>query len=178
MRDDIQEILFDERMIEEKVQDIAGRISRDYAGKELVLICILKGAVVFTADLIRRLTVPVTVEFVQAASYGASTTSSKTILMKKDLDADIKGKHVLLVDMIIDTGQTLDHLFTLLRERGPASMQAVALLDKRARRTLPVPVAYAGFEIPDAFVVGYGADYGEKYRNLPCVAVLKPPVSR
>jgi len=174
MRDDIQEILFDERRIEEKVRDLAGRISRDYAGKELVLICVLKGAAIFTADLMRRLTVPVTVEFVQAASYGASTTSSETITIKNDLDADIKGKHVLLVDTIIDTGETLNHLFTLFRERGPASIQAVALLDKKARRSIPVPIAYSGFEIPDAFVVGYGTDFGGKYRNLPYVAVLNP----
>jgi len=172
--DDIQSILFDEETINEKVREIAGRISRDYAGKELILVCILKGAAVFTADLMRRLTLPVTVEFVQAASYGASTTSSKTITMKKNLDVDIKGKHVLMVDTIIDTGGTLNHLFALFRERGPASLKAVALLDKKARRTIPVPIAYSGFEIPDAFVIGYGADYGEKYRNLPYVAVLKP----
>jgi hypoxanthine phosphoribosyltransferase len=174
--DDIQAILFDEQTIDEKVQEIAGRISKDYAGKELILICILKGAAVFTADLMRRLTLPVTVEFVQAASYGASTTSSKTITVKKDLDTDIKGKHVLLVDTIIDTGQTLYHLFAMLRERGPASLKAVALLDKRTRRTIPVPIAYSGFEITDAFVVGYGTDYGGKYRNLPYVAVLKPSI--
>ena len=174
MRDDIQTILFDEQAVDEMVRKIAGSISKDYAGKELVLVCILKGAAVFTADLMRRLPLSVTVEFVQAASYGTSTTSSKTITIKKDLDTDIKGKHVLLIDTIIDTGETLNHLFTLLGERGSANLKAVVLLDKKTRRTIPVPVAYSGFDIPDTFVVGYGMDYGEKYRNLPYIAVLKP----
>lgn len=166
------EILFDEAAIAGKVRELAGRISRDYAGKELVLVCILKGAAVFTADLMRGITIPVSVEFLQAASYGASTTSSRNIMIKKDLDCDIEGKHVLLVDTIIDTGETMYFLLKKFADRRPASLRAAALLDKRCRRMVDVPVAYIGFEIPDTFVVGYGMDYGERYRNLPSIAKL------
>jgi hypoxanthine phosphoribosyltransferase len=167
------EILIDEAAIAGKVGELALRISRDYAGKELVLACILKGAVVFTADLLRRITIPVSVEFLQAASYGQSTTSSRNIVIKKDLDCDIAGKHVLLVDTIIDTGETLAFLLKKFAERKPASLRAAALLDKRCRRSVYVPVAYIGFEIPDTFVVGYGMDCGDRYRNLPSIAELK-----
>ncbi len=169
---EIQETLFDEQTISEKVRELADQISKDYAGKDLVLVCILKGAAVFSADLLRHISLPVTAEFVQAASYGASTTSSRTIIIKKDIGTDIKGKHVLLVDTIIDTGDTLDCLFKKFSERGPASLKIVALLDKRSRRIVDVPIAYLGFEIPDKFVVGYGMDYGEKYRDLPYIAVV------
>lgn len=172
--EDIQEILFDEQTIIEKVQEIAVRISEDYAGKEIVLICILKGAAVFTADLMRRLTLPVTVEFVQAASYGASTTSSKKIAVENDGEIDISGKHVLLVDAIIDTGKTMDCLFKKFGARNPATLNAVVLLDKKSRRTAEITMSYIGFEIPDKFVVGYGMDHGEKYRNLPYITALKP----
>jgi hypoxanthine phosphoribosyltransferase len=170
---DVQEILFDEHAIADKVREIAARISADYAGKELVLICILKGAAVFTADLMRHLALPVTMEFIQTASYGASTTSSKNIAVAKHGEIDISGKHVLLVDAIIDTGETMACLFNAFAKRGPASLKAVVLLDKRSRRTADVSVTYCGFEIPDKFVVGYGMDYGEKHRNLPCIAVIK-----
>jgi hypoxanthine phosphoribosyltransferase len=171
--DDVREILFNDQAITEKVREIAARISADYAGRELVLICILKGAAVFTADLMRHLTVPVTVEFVQAASYGNSTVPSKKIAVEKYGEIDISGKHVLLVDTIIDTGQTMACLFNTFAEREPASLEAVAFLDKRSRRTANVPIGYRGFEIPDKFVAGYGMDYGEKYRNLPFIAVIK-----
>ncbi len=171
--DDIQEILIDDKAIIEKVREIAARISADYAGKELVLICILKGAAVFTADLMRHLSIPVTVEFVQAASYGASMTSSKKISIEKDGEIDISGKHALLVDTIIDTGETMAVLFSTFSGRGPASLKAVTLLDKRSRRTANVSIGYCGFEIPDKFVVGYGMDYEEKHRNLPYIAVIK-----
>ncbi|HEX9022092.1 MAG TPA: hypoxanthine phosphoribosyltransferase [Nitrospirota bacterium] len=170
----MQEILFDERTIAEKVRELAGRITGDYAGNELVLVCILKGAAVFTADLLRRLSLPVTVDFIQAASYGASMTSSRDIIIRKDLETDIAGKNVLLVDAIIDTGWTLNHLFNKLSERNPASLKAAVLLDKRSRRTVEVPLAYRGFEIPDVFVAGYGMDCGEQYRNLPYIAMLTP----
>jgi hypoxanthine phosphoribosyltransferase len=173
MIDEVQEILFDDQAITEKVREIAARISADYAGKELVLICILKGAAVFTADLMRSLTLPITVEFVQAASYGASTTASKKITVENDSTIDISGKHALLVDTIIDTGKTMACLFDTFAGRGPVSLKAVALLDKRSRRTANVSVTYCGFEIPDKFVVGYGMDYEEKHRNLPYIAVIK-----
>jgi len=173
MMDDIQEILFDEQRIADKVAEIAARISQDYAGRELVLICILKGAAVFTADLMRRLTLPVTVEFVQVASYGASTTSSKKISVKNDGELDISGKHVLLVDTIVDTGMTLDCLFKKFGARNPATLEAVVLLDKKSRRTADIMISYIGFEIPDKFIVGYGMDHGAKYRNLPYITALK-----
>jgi hypoxanthine phosphoribosyltransferase len=173
MRDDIEDILFDEQTITEKVRELAASISQDYAGKELILICILKGAAVFTADLMRHLSLKVTVEYLQAASYGLSAISSRAITIKKDIETDIHGKHVLLIDAIVDTGETLACLFNKLGERGPASLNAVTLLDKKSRRTTHVPLAYRGFEIPDTFVVGYGMDSGEKYRNLPYIATLK-----
>ena len=173
MLSDIEEILFDEQTITEKVRELAVQISKDYAGKELVLVCILKGAAVFAADLMRHLSLKVTVEYLQAASYGLSATSSRTITIKKDIETDIHGKHVLLVDTIVDTGATLACLFKKLWERGPASLDAVTLLDKKSRRTVAVPLAYCGFEIPDKFVVGYGMDRGELHRNLPYIATLK-----
>lgn len=175
MQDDILEILFNEQTIAKKVRELAARITMDYAGSELVIVCILKGAAVFTADLMRGITLPVTVEFMQAASYGASMTSSENIVIRKDLETDIRGKHVLVVDAIIDTGRTMNCLLDKLRERGPASLKAAVLLDKRSRRLMEVPLAYRGFEIPDAFVAGYGMDCGEKYRNLPYIAALPPP---
>jgi hypoxanthine phosphoribosyltransferase len=170
---EIQDILFDEQTIARKVKELAGRISRDYAGKDLLLVSILKGAVVFTADLMRRLSIPVTVDFICASSYSMSTKSSRKINIKKDLDTDISGKHVLLVDTIIDTGETLDFLVKVLSERKPASLKAVTLLDKKSRRIVDVPIAYPGFEIPDKFVVGYGLDCGQRYRNLPYIATIK-----
>ena len=170
---EIQEILFDEQTIARKVQELAERISRDYAGKELLLVSILKGAFIFTGDLVRSLTIPVAVDFLCASSYGMSTESSRTINIKKDLDSDIRGKHVLLVDTIIDTGETLNCIMNIFAERKPASLQAVALLDKKSRRTVDVPVKYLGFEIPDKFVVGYGLDCSQQYRNLKYIAVIK-----
>lgn len=167
------EILFDEQAIANKIEELASRISADYAGKEPVLVCILKGAMIFTADLMRGLTIPSVIDFVQAASYGGSTTSSKSITIRQDLVIDIKDRHVLLVDAIIDTGRTMDQLIRKFQERGPASIGAVALLDKKSRRVVDVSVAYRGFEIPDVFVVGYGMDCAEKYRNLPYIAALK-----
>jgi hypoxanthine phosphoribosyltransferase len=170
---EIREILFDEQTIARKVKELADRISKDYAGKDLVLVCILKGAVVFMADLMRCLSIPVVIDFVRAASYGVSTVPSRNIVITKDIETDIKGKHVLLVDTIIDTGETLDCLFKKLQEKEPASLEAVVLLDKKPRRTVEVLLKYRGFEIPDKFVVGYGVDCAEQYRNLPYVAAVK-----
>lgn len=170
---EIREILFDEEAIAGKVEELGARISRDYAGKDLVVVSILKGAVLFTADLVRCITSPITLEFIQAASYGASQTPSKNILLIRDLETDIKDKHVLLVDTIIDTGETLNLLFKKFSEKSPASLNAAALLNKKSRRTVDIRIAYLGFEIPDKFVVGYGMDCGEKYRNLPYIAALK-----
>jgi hypoxanthine phosphoribosyltransferase len=171
--DENLEILFDEQAIEQRVAELAAQISHDYAGKDLVLVCILKGAALFTADLSRHLTIPATLDFVHLSSYGSATVSSRTITMKKDIDTDIRGKNVLFVDGIIDTGGTITFLIHQYRERDPASLRVVTLLDKRSRRTAAVPVDYRGFEVPDVFVVGYGMDCGEKYRNLPYIAVLR-----
>ena len=170
--DENLEILFDEQAIEQRVAELAAQISHDYAEKDLVLICILKGAALFAADLSRHLTIPVTLEFVHASSYGSATVPSRTVAVRKDIDRDITGKHVLLVDGIIDTGNTMDFLLKRYRERGPSSLKAAVLLDKHSRRTADVRLDYRGFEIPDRYVVGYGMDCGEKYRNLPYIATL------
>ena len=167
------EILFDEQAIAQKVGDMAAQISRDHAGKDLVLVCVLKGAALFTADLARRLFIPAVLDFVQAASHGSGTESSGTVTVTKDIDTDIGGKHVVIVDGIIDSGRTLALLVKRYRELRPAGLKTAVLLDKHSRRTVDVPIDYRGFEIPDRFVVGYGMDWGEKYRNLPYIAVMK-----
>ena len=169
----IQEILLTEERIQAKVAELGVRISRDYAGKELVLICVLRGGLVFTADLMRRIELPVTLDFVHVSSYGAGT-EPRQVMIKKEIETDIRGKHVLIVDCIIDTGETLDYLLKRYRAMGPAGVNAVVLLDKKPRRRVAVPLAYAGFVIPDRFVVGYGVDCAEQFRNLPSVAALAP----
>ena len=165
-------ILFSKQAIEQRVAELAQDISRDYAGKEVVAVCILKGALSFFTDLVRSITVPVTVDLIQASSYGSGTVSSRKIVISKDISTDIKGKHVLLIDTIIDTGETMAYLYKRFLEQGTASLAVAGLLDKKPRRTVEVPIAYIGFEIPDLFVVGYGMDYGEQYRNLPYIAFL------
>jgi hypoxanthine phosphoribosyltransferase len=170
---EIGKVLFDEAIIADKVQELGERISRDYVGKDPIVVSILKGAVIFTTDLVRSISCPLNVEFIQASSYVRSTNSSRDVVIKKDLESDIAGRHVLLVDTIIDTGETFDCLMKMLSERKPASLHAAVLLDKVSRRLVDVPIAYRGFEIPDAFVVGYGLDYNELYRNLPYIALLK-----
>lgn len=172
----IQEILFDERAVQTKVGELAAQIASDYAGKDPVLICILKGGIVFMADLMRRIPFPVTIDFISASSYGMSTKAAREIRIKKDIEIDVRGRHVLLVDTIIDTGETLACLFKLFSEKGPASLEAAVLLDKKPRRTAEVRIKYRGFEIPDRFVAGYGADCGEQYRNLPYVAAIKTEI--
>jgi hypoxanthine phosphoribosyltransferase len=168
----IQKILFDELVIERKVAELGSQISKDYAGKELILVCILKGACIFTADLMRRLTIPVNIEFIQVESYGACKTSSENVIIKQYLELDIKGKHVLLIDTIIDTGTTLACMLKKFSEQVPASLGTIALLDKKALRRTEVVINYSGFEISDEFVVGYGMDCAGNYRNLPYIAVL------
>jgi len=171
-REDDREIMFDEQALDRRVGELAEAISRDHAGKDLVLICVLKGAALFTADLARRITVPAKLAFAQVTSYGGGIASSGTVIVVKDIDMDIAGKHVVIVDGIIDSGRTLDRLVRQYRERRPASLKVAVLLDKGARRAVDVPVDYRGFEIPDVFVVGYGMDSAEKYRNLPYVAAM------
>jgi hypoxanthine phosphoribosyltransferase len=171
---EIQKILIDAATIEKRVVELAGEISRDYAGKDPVLIGVMKGAVVFLADLMRRMTIPAAVDFVHASSYGKSTMSSRQVTIRKDADIDVAGRDVLLVDAVIDTGLTLSRLFEHFQKKGPASLKAVVLLDKKPCRIADVPIAYRGFEIQDLFVVGYGVDCAELCRNLPYVAVIKP----
>ena len=170
--DDDLEVLFDEATVQAKVGELAARISRDYAGKSLIVVCILKGAALFTADMVRQITADVTVDFVRAASYGASTSSAGQVTVEQDILADIKGKHVLLVDGIVDSGRTLSFLLERYWQRRPASLRVAVLLDKPARRAQTVQIDYTGFTLPDRFVVGYGMDAGEQYRNLPNIALL------
>lgn len=169
---EIREILLTEKAILEKVREIAAQITKDYAGKDLVLISVLRGAMVFTADLMRGIGFPVAVDFVHASSYGLGTKSSREVRIKKEIETDIAGRHVLLVDCIIDTGETLATLLKRYAEKKPATLRSAVLLDKRQRRTVEVPVDYVGFDIPDKFVVGYGVDCGELYRNLPYIGVV------
>lgn len=176
MDQDLKKILFAEEEIQKRVRELGQEISRDYGSEgELVLICILRGAVVFLADLARSIDRQVTFDFMDVSSYGAGTESSGVVRIIKDLEENIEGKHVLIVEDIIDTGQTLKYVVDVLQTRKPASIKIVTLLDKPERRvTKHVKVDYNGFEIPDEFVVGYGLDYAQKYRNIPYIAVLKP----
>lgn len=173
---DVDRVLIDQQQIAAKVGELAEAISRDYAGKDPVLVAVLNGAVVFLSDLMRRLRIPVTIDFVKWSSYGDSTRSSGVVRILKDLDETVEGRHVLVVEDIIDTGLTLHYLLENLRSRSPASVKVVALLDKPSRRRVEVSADYLGFEIPDAFVVGYGLDYARRYRHLPYIGVLKPDV--
>ena len=176
MHKDVKEILFSEEQLKQRVEQLAAEINRDYAGQELMLISVLRGSFVFMADLVRELTVPCTVDFMAVSSYGSGTSSSGQVQITKDLSEDISGKHVLVVEDILDSGNTLSYLLELLRARKPASIRLCTLLDKPERRIKPVQLDYTGFSIPDAFVVGYGLDYDEHYRNLPYIGILKPSV--
>ena len=173
---DIQEVLFSQQQLEERVDQIAQEITRDYAGKEIVLISVLRGSFVFMADLCRRIDLPCTIDFMSVSSYGKGTSSTGQVQITKDLSGDISGKHILVVEDILDSGNTLSYLLKLLEQRKPASIRLCTLLDKPDRRVKPVEVHYSGFTIPDAFVVGYGLDYAEHYRNLPYIGILKPEV--
>lgn len=176
LENDIQEILFTEEQLKNRVNEIARQIETDYAGKEIMLISVLRGSFVFMADLCRAIRLPCTLDFMSVSSYGTGTTSSGQVQITKDLSEDITGRHVIVVEDILDSGNTLNYLLNLLEHRHPASVRLCALLDKPERRTKPVKPHYCGFTIPDAFVVGYGLDYSEKYRNLPYIGVLKPEV--
>ena len=173
---DIQEILFTEEQLKARVKEIAQQIEADYQGKEILLICILRGSFVFIADLCREIHLPCTVDFMAVSSYGKGSSSSGRVQIVKDLAEDITDRHVIVVEDILDSGNTLSYLLNILEQRNPASVRLVALLDKPDRRVKPVELHYSGFTIPDAFVVGYGLDYAEKYRNLPYIGILKPEV--
>jgi hypoxanthine phosphoribosyltransferase len=168
----VGDILVQRDELEHRVKELAAEISRDYADRELLLIGVLKGAVFFLADLMRHLDVACEVDFMAVSSYGASTDSSGVVRILKDLDAPIEGRDVLIVEDIVDSGLTLSYLFRMLRARGPKSLEVCALLTKPDRREIDLPIRYVGFEIPNRFAIGYGLDYGERYRNLPYVAVL------
>jgi hypoxanthine phosphoribosyltransferase len=168
----VGEILIDEDALSSRVAELGAEVSADYQGRDLLLIGVLKGAVFFMADLMRHVTVPCEVDFMAISSYGDSTDSSGIVRILKDLDINIEGRDVLVVEDIIDSGLTLSYLMRNLESREPASLEVCALMTKPARREIDVPVRYIGFEIPNRFVVGYGLDFGERYRNLPYVAVL------
>jgi hypoxanthine phosphoribosyltransferase len=168
----VGEVLVDAETVSGRVAELGVEISADYVGRDLLLIGVLKGAVFFMADLMRKLTIPCEVDFMAISSYGASTDSSGVVRILKDLDINIEGRDVLVVEDIIDSGLTLSYLMRNLESRHPASLEVCALLTKPARREIDVPVRYVGFEIPNRFVIGYGLDFGERYRNLPYVAVL------
>jgi hypoxanthine phosphoribosyltransferase len=174
--DDVAEILISEEQIRQRTQELAQEISRDYEGKDLLLVCVLKGGIVFLVDLMRELTIPHSIDFMATSSYGASTESSGVVRILKDLDKPIEGRNVLIVEDIIDTGHTLDYLTRILYERAPASLHICTLLNKQERREVDIPIDYVGFNIPNKFVIGYGLDFGEIYRNLPFVGVLKPEI--
>jgi hypoxanthine phosphoribosyltransferase len=170
----VGEILIGEQELQTRIAELGVEISRDYAGRDLLLVGVLKGAVFFMADLMRELTVPCEIDFMAISSYGAGTDSSGVVRILKDLDINISGRDVVVVEDIIDSGLTLSYLMRSLKARKPATVEICALLTKPERREVEVPVAYVGFEIPNKFVIGYGLDFDERYRNLPYVAVLHP----
>jgi hypoxanthine phosphoribosyltransferase len=177
MHNDIKEVLVSEEQLNAKVAELGAQISRDYAGKNLLLVSILKGSVVFMADLMRAITIPCSIDFMVVSSYGgANTTSTGLVKIIKDLDADLTGREVLIVEDILDTGVTLSNLVPMLKMRNPNSVKICTILDKPTRRKADIHPDYEGYQVPDEFVVGYGLDYDEKYRNLPYVGVLKPEV--
>jgi hypoxanthine phosphoribosyltransferase len=170
----VGEVLIDEAALRQRVEELGEEISADYDGREVLLVGVLKGAVFFMADLMRQLSLPCEIDFMAISSYGEGTDSSGVVRILKDLDSNITDRHVLILEDIIDTGLTLSYLMRNLGAREPASLEVCALLVKHGRRETDVPVKYVGFEIPNRFVVGYGLDFGERYRNLPHVAVLEP----
>lgn len=173
MGEQLEEILISQEEIAKRINELAVEISRDYQGKSLLLVGILKGAIIFMADLIRAMDLPVLVDFVAVSSYGSSTKTSGVVRILKDLDIDIRDQHVLLIEDIIDTGLTLNYLVRNLKARQPASLEICALLSKEGMQRVPIDVKYLGFTVPNKFVVGYGLDFAEDYRNLPYIGVLK-----
>ena len=176
MHQDVKKILFTEEQIQKRVREMGAQITADYAGKTILLCGILKGAVVFYTDLARQIQVPVKFDFMSCSSYGSSATSSGAVTIRKDMDNDVAGKDILIVEDIIDTGLTLSSLVPYLKDRGANSVKLATLLSKPSRRKVDIHVDYNGFEIPDAFVVGYGLDYDSSYRNLPYIGILKEEI--
>ena len=176
MIDDVQEILFSEEQLRQRVQELGAQITKDYAEKAPVLASVLRGSYIFMADLTRAIQLPIHVDFMAVSSYGSGTKSSGQVQITKDLSDDIEGRDLIIVEDILDSGNTLYYLMQILQARAPASIRLCTLLDKPERRTKPISADYSGFTIPDAFVVGYGLDYAEHYRNLPYIGILKPEV--
>lgn len=176
MQNDIQEVLISEEEIQSRIKQLGAELSEVYKDRTPLVICVLKGAFIFMADLVKVITVPVEMDFMAVSSYGATTKSSGVVKIIKDLDAPVQGRDILIVEDIIDSGLTLSYLIELLNGRGASSISVVTLFDKPTGRTVNLEADYTGFVIPDAFIVGYGLDYAEKYRNLPYIGVLKPEV--
>jgi hypoxanthine phosphoribosyltransferase len=176
LHDDVEEVLLDSETVASRVAELGAQIAADYTGRDPVLVSVLKGALVFLADLMRAMDLPTSIDLMEVSSYGAATESSGQVRILKDLSKPIEGRDVIVVEDIIDTGLTLNYLLRYLADKGPASIKIVCLLDKPARRLAEIPIDYTGFTIPDRFVIGYGLDYDERYRNLPYIGVLKPSV--
>ena len=176
MTKDIKEVLLSEEQIAEKVKEIGEKITRDYEGMDLLVVVILKGSVIFAADLLREIKMPVEIDFIAVSSYGSGTKSTGVVNITKDLNKPIEGKNILIIEDILDSGKTLCSLTKVLKERNPKSIEICTLLNKPERREAEVETRYSGFDIPDEFVVGYGLDYAEKYRNLPYIGILKREV--
>ena len=176
MNDQIEKIIFTKEDIKKRVKELAAEISAEYKSDDLIVITVLKGGATLSADLVRELDFPVTLDFISVSSYYSGTTSTGSVQIKKDTDINVKGRKVLIVEDIVDSGNTLAHLIKLFALRGATDVRICTLLNKPSRRVTPVDVNYIGFEIPDEFVVGYGLDYDQKYRNLPYIGVLKPEV--
>lgn len=174
--DDVQEVLFTEEQIHERVKELARQISQDYQEKIPIIVGVLKGVMCFLPDLIRKMSIPVEVDFIAVSSYSTETRDKGVVRVVKDLDLPLMDRHVLFVEDVVDTGLTLHYLLRNLRARNPASLEVCTLLNKNPRRLINIPIRYVGFEVPDYFVVGYGLDYNERYRNLPYIGILKPSV--
>lgn len=176
MHNDIKEILYTEEQIQDKIRELGEILSKDYENRNPLVICVLKGAYMFMADLTRRISVPVEIDFMAVSSYGQSTKSSGVVKIMKDLDVSVEGRDVIIAEDIIDSGLTLSYLVDVLERRNAMSVKVVTLFDKPAGRQVELEADYRGFILPDAFVVGYGLDYAEKYRNLPYIGILKPEI--
>ncbi len=176
MQNDIKQILLTQEQLQEKVKELGKQITEDYKGRTPLVICVLKGAFIFMADLVKQIEIPIEIDFMAVSSYGTSTKSTGVVKIVKDLDASVEGRDVLIVEDIIDSGLTLSYLIDVLERRNALSVSVVTLLDKPERRSVDLEVDYKGFVLPDEFVVGYGLDYAEKYRNLPYIGVLKPEI--
>ena len=176
MKDDIKKVLLSEEELHTRVSELGAQLSRDYEGKNLLMVSVLKGSVVFMADLMRAISQPAEIDFMVVSSYGSGVKSSGVVKIVKDLDINLQGKDILIVEDILDSGMTLDYIKGMLQDRNPASIRICTLLDKPARRKADLQADYVGFTVPDEFVVGYGLDYDERYRNLPYIGVLKPRV--